>query len=86
MNQPRRPWAEPEAVIEEPVTPLLRVTRGEPTELELAALTAVIAAASAQEPAAEEPHAVTRNEVLRRATRLRQRLLSVPGAWRMRGR
>ena len=85
MSEQRKPWAEPEAQVEEPEAPLFRVTRGEVTEEELAALTAVLAAASAAEPE-PEPHARTRNEVLRRATRLRQRLLSVPGAWRMRGR
>jgi hypothetical protein len=41
------------------------------------------ATASAQEP---EPQPATRTDVLRRAARLRNRIMAVPGAWRMRGR
>jgi hypothetical protein len=83
-TQQRGPWAEPEAE-QAPETPAFTVVRGEPTDEELAALTAVLAAAtaSAQEP---EPQPATRTDVLRRAARLRNRIMAVPGAWRMRGR
>ncbi|MGO3153717.1 MAG: acyl-CoA carboxylase epsilon subunit [Galactobacter sp.] len=80
----REPWAQPEEAVV-PEAPAFRVVRGTPSAEELAALTAVLAAAasSAQEP---EPAPATRTDVLRRAARLRNRIMAVPGAWRMRGR
>ncbi|MGO3141308.1 MAG: acyl-CoA carboxylase epsilon subunit [Galactobacter sp.] len=83
--QPTRgPLAEPDAETT-PEAPAFRVVRGTPNPEELAALTAVLtaAASSAQEP---EPTPATRTDVLRKAARLRNRIMAVPGAWRMRGR
>lgn len=59
--------------------PLLRVVRGEPSDEELAALTAVIAAAASQ-PAPEPP--APRSAWADPAHRLRTPLRPGPGAWR----
>ena len=85
MSESRRPWAEPEAELDAPEAPFLRVLRGDPTAEELAAVTAVLAAVSSA-PIEEEPKEATRTDVLRRTARLRSRLMTVPGAWRSRGR
>jgi len=87
VSAARRPWDEEEGTLQAPAEPFLRVVRGEPTEEELAAVTAVLVAAASSAPEAEEePQEMTRTEVLRRGARLRNRLMAVPGAWRMRGR
>lgn len=85
MSPTRRPWAEPENEQDAPEEPFLKVVRGEPTLEELAALTAVLAT-TASAPVEEEAQEATRTDVLRRTARLRSRLLTVPGAWRSRGR
>lgn len=59
--------------------PLLRVVRGEPSDEELAALTAVVAAAASQpEPEAPAPRSAWADP----AHRLRAPLRPGPGAWR----
>lgn len=62
----------------EPARPMLRVVRGEPDDLELAALIAVVAASSGSAPDVEaEPDAWTdRSRLVRRP------LPHGPGAWR----
>jgi hypothetical protein len=60
--------------------PLLRVVRGEPSDEELAALTAVVAAAASQ-PAPEPP--APRSAWADPAHRLRAPLRPGPGAWRV---
>lgn len=59
--------------------PLLRVVRGEPSDEELAALTAVLAAAGSQ-PVTEPP--APRSVWADPAHRLRAPLRPGPGAWR----
>ncbi|MGH3520654.1 MAG: acyl-CoA carboxylase epsilon subunit [Haloechinothrix sp.] len=63
--------------------PVLRVVRGTPDEFELAALTAVVAAAASQAGAAPEPK--RRSVWADPATRLRAPLQAEPGAWRASG-
>ncbi|GAA0920155.1 acyl-CoA carboxylase epsilon subunit [Pseudonocardia zijingensis] len=57
-----------------------RVVRGEPTDAELAALTVVLAAATAPRPAPAAP--AGRNRWSDPATRFRTPLHPGPGAWR----
>ncbi|MBO0840891.1 MAG: acyl-CoA carboxylase subunit epsilon [Sciscionella sp.] len=59
--------------------PYLRVVRGNPNDAELAALTAVLAAASAAAPV-EEPRQPS--AWANRAAQLRRPLHPGPGAWR----
>jgi hypothetical protein len=60
--------------------PLLRIVRGTPDEIELAALTAVVAAAVSAVPAAEPPK--RRSAWADRARLVRSPLRPGPGAWR----
>ncbi|MBP2322796.1 hypothetical protein JOF56_003181 [Kibdelosporangium banguiense] len=62
--------------------PLLRVVRGTPDDIELAALTAVVAALPAPSVAAEEPPQSAWSDPARR---MRVSLPSGPGAWRASG-
>jgi hypothetical protein len=59
--------------------PVLRIVRGEPSDAELAALLAVVAARSA---APAEPEAEVPSAWRDRAALLRQPLHPGPGAWR----
>ncbi|WP_018682392.1 acyl-CoA carboxylase subunit epsilon [Actinokineospora enzanensis] len=58
--------------------PFLRIVRGEPTDAELAALTAVITAAATPEQPAEQPHSAWSD----RSAAVRRPLAHGPGAWR----
>jgi hypothetical protein len=61
--------------------PLLRVVRGAPDDVELAALAAVVATALSA-PAAPEPAPATRSLWADRAALLRRPLTPGPNAWR----
>jgi hypothetical protein len=61
--------------------PVLRVVRGEPSDEELAALVAVMAAAAPAEPAPEP----TRSAWTDRRVLVRESLAHGPGAWRASG-
>ncbi|OLT39763.1 acetyl-CoA carboxylase biotin carboxyl carrier protein subunit [Saccharomonospora sp. CUA-673] len=63
-----------------PQPPLLRVVRGEPDDVELAALTAVVAGLAAGD-SGEEP-APRRSRWADRAALVRRPLTPGPGAWR----
>ena len=65
---------------EAPARPLLRVVRGEPDDAELAALIAVVAAASSGAAPAPEPEP---NAWRDRARLVRSPLPHGPGAWRV---
>ncbi|MFB9904721.1 acyl-CoA carboxylase subunit epsilon [Allokutzneria oryzae] len=65
---------------EEEKRPLLRVVRGEPDDVELAALTAVITALASQQ--APAPERETRSLWADRASLLRRPHHPGPGAWR----
>jgi hypothetical protein len=72
---------EPAAAAEEvPARPLLRIVRGEPTPEELAALTAVLAAASGgeAEPEPERPRSLWAD----RTSLVRRPLVPGRGAWK----
>ncbi len=60
---------------------LFRVVRGEPTDAELAALTAVLAAAAAASKAADRPAPAAPDRWSDPAARLRGPLVPGPGAW-----
>ncbi|MET0238194.1 MAG: acyl-CoA carboxylase subunit epsilon [Kibdelosporangium sp.] len=62
--------------------PLLRIVRGTPDDVELAALTAVVASLPGQPAQDEEP---VRSAWADPATRLRQPVHAGPGAWRASG-
>lgn len=66
---------------EQPQRPLLRIVRGQPTELELAALTAVLASAAARTGARPQQGA-PRSAWANRAGLLRRPLPHGQGAWR----
>ncbi|HVV13165.1 acyl-CoA carboxylase subunit epsilon [Amycolatopsis sp.] len=63
--------------------PFLRIVKGNPDDAELAALTAVLAAAASAPAAATAP--LRRSEWANRARTLRQPLQHGPGAWRASG-
>jgi len=65
---------------ETPARPVLRIVRGEPTPEELAALTAVLATASAgdAEPEPERPRSLWADRV----SLVRRPLVPGPGAWK----
>ncbi|SFQ21498.1 Acyl-CoA carboxylase epsilon subunit [Amycolatopsis arida] len=65
---------------DEQVRPLLRVVRGAPEETELAALTAVVAAAASAVPEPAAP--VARSRWADRAALVRAPLHPGPAAWR----
>ncbi|MGH3951178.1 MAG: acyl-CoA carboxylase subunit epsilon [Pseudonocardiaceae bacterium] len=67
----------------EPGRPLLRVVRGTPDEFELAALTAVVAAAGSN--AGDQPEPRRRSQWADPTTSLRQPVRAGPGAWRASG-
>ncbi|WP_020498488.1 acyl-CoA carboxylase epsilon subunit [Sciscionella marina] len=66
-----------------PEKPMLRVVRGTPDDAELAALTTVLAAAGASNPAGEAKQ--RRSRWADRAALLRKPLHPGPGAWRASG-
>ncbi|SDD20452.1 acyl-CoA carboxylase subunit epsilon [Actinokineospora iranica] len=68
---------------EDQIRPLLHVVRGEPDDVELAALTAVVAAAAAAGGDAPEPAAPSAWAA--RDTQVRRPLPHGPGAWRASG-
>ena len=69
-----------DAAQEAPARPVLRIVRGEPTPEELAALTAVLAAASGggEEPEPERPRSLWAD----RTSLVRRPLVPGRGAWR----
>ncbi|SFB34141.1 Acyl-CoA carboxylase epsilon subunit [Amycolatopsis marina] len=69
-----------EQTTETTARPLLRVVRGNPDDAELAAVTAVVAAAASGEASA--PDAPRRSRWSDPAARLRTPLRPGPGAWR----
>lgn len=69
---------------EETPRPLLRVVRGEPDDVELAALTSVIAAAASRGGGGGEPQR-RRSLWGEPAARLRTPIQPGPGAWRASG-
>jgi hypothetical protein len=74
--------------VTEPVSerPRLRIVRGDPSEEEVAALTAVLGAvAGAAASSSEEPAAAPRSAWADPAHRLRAPLHPGPGAWRTSG-
>lgn len=73
-----------DATEEAPARPLLRIVRGTPDELELAALTAVIASA-ASSAGGGEPKPVRRSLWADPTARVRRPLHPGPGAWRASG-
>ncbi|OZM75064.1 acetyl-CoA carboxylase biotin carboxyl carrier protein subunit [Amycolatopsis antarctica] len=74
--------SEHEGTAEEAARPLLRVVRGDPDDAELAALTAVLAAAS---PVPGGGGPVRRSAWADRAAALRHLPRPGPGAWRASG-
>jgi hypothetical protein len=69
--------------VNEPVRPLLRVVRGEPTPEELAALVAVLGARNA---GGAQPPAATRSAWSDPAGQVRRPLAHGPGRWTRSGR
>ena len=67
---------------DEPDPPLVRVLRGSPTDEELAALVAVVAARAAAAPSAVDSERVRRSAWSDRARAVRPAHRPGPGAWR----